>query len=837
MSNILIIAEKPDVAKDIAGAMIPGFKTGKGYFHGTVGQDIWVVTSAYGHLLTLKDPEDYDKKYTSWKLEDLPIYFPDWGLKEPKEAYKKERLTLISKLLAKTDLLISAGDPDDEGQLLIDEIIDFLGYKGEVKRVLINDSMPDNIRREFARMADNASYRSLGRAANARRMADYCFGVNETRLAGIRLNQRGLAIGRVQTPTLGLVIARDMLIEQHVKTKYYEMKVKVSAKVDGKRDPQTDELAEAGATGMAEVQTDLQAAGKSEGAVGVQTDLQAAGWSEGAAEVHPGALDDGQTRLVDFSFKPDKKYLKELEQDKVTDRDLLQRIGESVQGNKVHFQTTVKDKVTNAPLPYNLTALQSDMNKRYGYSMSRTLDITQSLRSKHAITYNRSDSQYLKEEHYQEAPDLFQTILNGTLPGKYAMDFSRHSSCFNDSLVTAHHGIIPQKNNIDPDSLSEPERKVYMAIVERYAMQFLKPLVQKVSTSVIPCPFEGMDHTLEYTASKTLDPGYTAYFGRSDKDKDNAEAKTVFFPEGRHEGLAQSFDIEEKETKPPARYTDGTLAADMASIAKYVKDPEVREILKKKDEGKKGEKGSIGTVATRGVIVENLIKRGFLERSGKNIQSTRLGREFFQTLPENITKADTTARWWLIQEAIKEGTEPDVNAIQKSVIEEFLRHKDTAYEGKVIRRYEEKPKVEGMFQGTQVQINSTWGTHTFTPEELADLFDGKRISFDYYGKSVSGMLQEQTYKGRKFMGFKADEPERMEGYTYGNFRGEDIHFKSSWSGHDFTEEEIRQLLNGEVIHIKAKKKNGEDWEVDGRLARQKYRGNEFYGFKPDLKKK
>jgi len=787
MSNTLIIAEKPDVAKDIAGAMIPDYKTGKGYYHGTIGNDVWVVTSAYGHLLNLKDPEDFDKKYASWKLEDLPIYFPDWGLKEAQEDYKKARLSLISKLIAKTDLLISAGDPDDEGQLLIDEIIDYFGYQGETKRVLINDSMPDNIRREFDRMEDNARYRNLGKAANARRMADYCFGVNETRLAGIRLQRRGLAIGRVQTPTLGLVIARDMLIEQHVKSKYYEMKVKVSAK-----------------------------------------DGETCAFADGQA-----SQTDARVRLVDFSFKADKKYLKELQQDKVTDRDLLQRIGESVQGTTVHFQTTVKDKVTNPPLPYNLTTLQSDMNKRYGYSMSRTLDITQSLRSKHAITYNRSDSQYLKEEHYQEAPDLFQTILNGTLPGKYSMDFGRHSSCFNDSLVTAHHGIIPQKNNIDPDSLSEQERRVYMAIVERYAMQFLKPLVQKVSASVIPCPCEGMDHTLEYTAHKTLDPGYTAFFGREDKNQD----QSVFFPEGPHEGLAQSFEIEEKETKPPARYTDGTLAADMASIAKYVKDPEVRDILKRKDEGKKGEKGSIGTVATRGVIVENLLKRGFLERSGKNIQSTRLGREFFQTLPENITKADTTARWWLIQEAIKEGTEPDVNAIQKSVVEEFLQHKDTAYEGKQIRRYEEKPKAQGLFQGKQVQINSTWGRHVFTAEELADLFDGKRITFDYFGKPVSGMLQEQTYKGKKFTGFKADEPEKKEGYTYGRFHNEDIHFKSAWAGHDFSEDEIRQLLNGETIHITAKKKNGEDWEVDGRLAKQRYRGNEFYGFKPELKKK
>lgn len=768
------------MAKDIASAMISGAKEKKGYFYGNIGQDIWVVTSAYGHLLALRDPEDYDTRYAVWRLEDLPIYFPDWALKEPQESYKRERLDLIRRLLAKTDLLIAAGDPDDEGQLLIDEIIDYMNYQGPVKRVLINDSMPDNIRREFSHLRENDDYRGLGYAAGARRMADYCFGVNETRLAGIRLHQKGLAIGRVQTPTLGLVIARDLQIEQHVRTKYYELDVQVIA--------------------------------------------------EGAA--------------ADFHFKADKKYLKEVQTDKVIDRDLLVRIGGSFTGKQVTFETKVKDKVTNPPLPYNLTSLQSDMNRRYGFSMSRTLSITQSLRSKHAITYNRSDSQYLKEEHYREAPELFRTILNGSLPGRYALDFSRHSACFNDALVTAHHGIIPQKNNIAPESLTEEERKVYQAIADRYAMQFMKPLVQKVSTSVIPCSFEGFDHVLEHVAYETIDPGYTAYFGKDAKEKaddqdDNispAKKQPWFFPAGTHHGIAESYEIQEKETKPPARYTDGTLAADMASIAKYVTDPTIRDILKKKDEGKKGENGSIGTVATRGVIVENLIKRGFLERVGKNILSTRLGREFFTLLPDDITKADTTARWWLIQEAIKEGTEHDINAIQKSVIDIFLKHKDTAYQGSTLKRYEEKPKAEGIWNDKSVQINTSWGKHVFTQEELNALFAGEKISFDYNGNAVSGQLAEQTYKGRKFIGFKADAPEKKEGYIYGRFGKEEIHFKDCWSGHIFTEDEIQKLLNGEEICIMAKKKNGQDWEVTGKLAKQRYKGTTFYGFKPDLKK-
>ena len=773
MSNILVIAEKPDVARDISGAMIQGAKEEKGYFYGSVNGDVWVVTSAFGHLLSLCDPEDYDQKYKSWHMEDLPIYFPDWELKMPKEPYKAERLNLIKKLIAKTDVLISAGDPDDEGQLLVDEIIDFLKFKGPVKRVLINDSMPDNIRKEFSHIKNNDDYRNLGKAANARRMADYCFGVNETRLAGIKLHRQGLAIGRVQTPTLGLVIARDMQIENHVKSKYYEMDLNVL----------TPEFAFA----------------------------------------------------VPFKFKPDKKYLKDNGTDKILDPSFLTAIGEDLTGKDVQFTTTVKGKVTNPPLPYNLTVLQSDMSRRYGFSMNRTLDITQSLRSKHAITYNRSDSQYLKEEHHQEAPDLFRTIINGTLPGIYQMDFKRHSACFNDSLVTAHHGIIPQKNNINPDSLKPDEKKVYMAIVERYAMQFMKPLVQKVSTSIISYNIDGYRHTFEHTAYETIDPGYTKYFGKDDPEKD--EESKGFFKAGNHEGKAESYQVNEKETKPPARYTDGTLAGDMASIAKYVTDPEIKAILKKKDEGKKGENGSIGTVATRGVIVDNLVKRGFLERKGKNIISTRLGREFFAILPESITKADTTARWWLIQEDIKEGKEADVNAIQRSVIDVFLEHKDSAYNGQSIKMYDEKPKAEGIWNGNPVQINNTWGSHTFTGRELENLFAGKKISFQYHGNTVSGCLAEQSYRGRKFIGFKAEEQEKKEGYVYGSLKGKEIRFKGTWSGHEFTDEEIKALLAGEEISIKAKKKNGEDWEVKGSLALQTYKGVKFCGFKPVLERK
>lgn len=767
MSNICCITEKPDVCRDVAGAILKNAQKGNGYYYGNINGDTWVITSAYGHLLNLCPPEDYDPKFKNWVMEDLPLYFPNWKLKIPegeKNAYKRVRLKLIKDLLSKSDMVVAAGDPDDEGQLLIDEIIDFFGYKGPVKRVFINDSMPDNIRKEFAHLKNNDDYRGLSKAAHARRMADFCFGINESRLAGLRLNRMGLAIGRVQTPTLGLVIARDMLIENHVKSKYYEL----------------------------------------------------------SADIIP---DEYQNVVTRFKFKPDKAYLKDNDIQHITDRDFVDTLGRMIKGKRLQWQTTVKEKVTNPPLPYNLTALSSDMNQRYGFSMQKTLDITQSLRSKHAITYNRSDSQYLKEEHFQDAGPLFHTIMDGTMLNRFELDFSRHSACFNDANVTAHHAIIPQKYNIKISDLTPDETKVYMAIAERYAMQFMKPLVQDVSTSVITIPYNGYTHTLEYVAYHTKEPGYTKYF------KQENQEETLFFPNGNHTGVARDCKIDEKETKPPARYTEGTLGKDMASIAKYVTDPEIRDILKRKDEGKKGENGSIGTVATRGPIVEGLINRRFLERKGKNIISTPLGREFFALLPPSISKADTTARWWLIQEAIKDGSETDVNAIQKSVLEEFNSHKDTAYIGKTIKgQRPEKIKTEGVWNGRPVRINESWGEHTFTEQELEQLFAGNKITFDYNGRKVTGGLAEQVYKGRTYVGFLADEREKEEGYVYGKFKNKDIRFKETWGGHTFTAEEAEKLLNGEIISFPIETKSGETKTVSGKLAEQTYKQHKFFGF-------
>lgn len=608
----LIIAEKPELGRAVAEALIPGAKEK----NGVIENDAYCITWAYGHLLELAGPEKYDEKYSDRNdISLLPIYFDNWKKIPPTDkvvfgkkvdnAYRRGRLEMIGRLLKTYKTVIHCGDPDDEGQLLIDEILDYYHYKGAVKRVLINDNLPENIRKAFQQLADNSKYRSLGDAAYARQMADLCFGVNHSRLATIR-SKSVLVLGRVQSPTLALVVKRDMDIKNHVKQKYYELAVPIE--IDG--------------------------------------------------------------RTAEFMLKPAEKS--ENDENHILDRSVVEEAAKWIRAQKIFnpikFENRIK--VTAPPLPYNLTKLQGDMNKKYGYSLSRTLEITQKLRDKHkAITYNRSDCQYLKEEHFTMAPDVLPVIFEN-IGREFPVNYSIHSKCFDDGKISAHHGIIPQKKKVDLNALSKDERNVYEAIAERYIMQFLPPMQQKVCSAAISTE-KGV---LKYSSSTLVDPGFTEHF----KDTDEKNEKKPFFKEGKYFGRVIDTKILEKETKAPARYTPKTLVDDMSSISKYVSDPKIKEALKRKDQGKEGENGSIGTVATRAAIVDSLVQRKYLEMSGKNIVSTPRGQALFGIMPPEVQTPALTAEWWLIQEDIKEGTR-NVNDVMHSVVEEFRKGMNDMY--------------------------------------------------------------------------------------------------------------------------------------------------------------
>lgn len=616
---ILIIAEKPELGRSVAEAIFNNV-TEKG---GVIQEGNTTITWAFGHLLQLVEPEEYDAKYADRNnLDLLPIYFNKWKKVPAKDIvekgkvkfsnkYKRDRLALIGKLLKDADEVIHCGDPDEEGQNLIDEILEYFNYQGNVLRLLVNDNLAVNIQKAYNALENNHKYEPLGNSAYARQMADKCFGLNESRLASIKLN-RFLVCGRVQLPTLGLVVTRDAAIAAHEKKMYYALNAIVVEKQHG--------------------------------------------------------------TSVRMKFKPNKDIL---DDDKyIYDKSVLVRIQDNLKGYDINvLNVTETEKVENAPLPYNATILQAEMNGRYGYALDETLKITQVLRDKYkAITYNRSDSQYLKEEHYKEAPNTLQYVLKN-VNKDYPVDTSIKSKTFNDENVTAHHGIIPQAVNVDISKLTEKERNVYMAICERYIMQFLPGAISKVSKAAIDIP-EGK---LEYSCSKEVTPGWKEYFKKLDVKKNiNDEKKNSYLESGTYPVELISSDIEENETKPLKKYTPKTLIEDMCAISKYVTDPQIKDVLKLKDKDKPGEKGSIGTVATRAAIIEALLNRGYLTMEGKNIISTELGKEFYNVIPGSIKSADVTAKWWLVQEEVKEGRATE-NAVMDAVVDEFNNHKATAY--------------------------------------------------------------------------------------------------------------------------------------------------------------
>lgn len=590
---ILVIAEKPSLGRDIADAL-PGAR-GAGDSRRYIVKGEYVITWVFGHMLTLKEPEDYDIKYKKWSIGSLPIYFKDWGLKIGQDSGgfepKSERVRLIGELLERSDSVIHAGDPDEEGQLLIDELLDWFGYDRPVMRLDTGDTTRGGLIKALGRMKDNRQCVNDGRSAYARSVADLMVGVNMSRFFTCLNKGVLLTVGRVQTPTLGLVVARDMQIEGHIKQKYYD----------------------------------------------VYIDLDIYAGSETARV---------RTKLRKKNTKKDDEQSTIINKDDA-EKTLSALIGREFDNIKIE-RRTVKEQ---PPLPFNLVKLQSYCSSHFGYDPKDVMDITQSLREKHkAITYNRSDCQYLSEEHFKEAPKTMEQVIKNISYRPRELDMKIHSRCFNDKNITAHFAIIPTNNKVDLTALSEREKNVYLAVCKYYMAQFLPP-AEKERTKLTVDLNDGNE--LYAHTAKVIKPGYLEIF--RDIKREEPTVLCGIAP-GTYSGKAADGNVEEKETKPPSRYTKATLNEDMTRIAKYVTDLEIKRLLELKDKDKKGENGSIGTSATRSMIIDGLVAKGYLEESGKRLISTPLGRELYRILPDEIKKADMTARWWTIQEDIRAGS-------------------------------------------------------------------------------------------------------------------------------------------------------------------------------------
>jgi len=515
----LIIAEKPMLARAIASA-IPGNGSQK---DGYVTKGEYTIISAFGHLLTLKDPEDYNPEFKKWTLDSLPIYFPDWG-KKPGEG-KEERLNLIGELLKSADCVIHAGDPDDEGQYLIDEILNWFDYKGPVFRLATGDTTEAALKKALSNMKDNSLCVNMGWSAHARSVADIMVGYNFSRYFSLMNSHvKMLTVGRVQTPTLGLVVARDMAIENHNRLCYYNIFGNID--IEGKS---------------------------------IKCNLELA------------------------------KNDPNLEEGKITDKDYSEELVSLI--DQVAFDNIKVSKkaiTEQPPLPFNLVKLQTYASNKFGYDPSKTLEITQSLRDNHnAITYNRSDCQYLSEEQYKESPATVRQVLSnlandvaGKVFAKLPIDTKLKSKAFDDKNITAHTAIIPQNRRLDLSKLTEEERNIYLAIVKYFMAQFL-PAASKERSSMEIATEAGV---LKANSTKILSPGYLQLIKPDKNDEDEAEENDLSqIEEGSYDGLCSKAWAEEKETKAPPRYTKASLNEDMTRIAKYVTDQKAKQLLLSKD--------------------------------------------------------------------------------------------------------------------------------------------------------------------------------------------------------------------------------------------------------------
>ena len=581
----LFIAEKPSLGRAIADVLPKPHRKGDGYIECGNGQ---VVTWCIGHLLEQAQPDVYDSRYARWNLADLPIVPEKWQL-QPRASVTKQ-INVIKRLLGEAGEIIHAGDPDREGQLLVDEVLDYLQLPAEkrqrVQRCLINDLNPQAVERAIGRLRANSEFIPLCVSALARARADWLYGINMTRacpLLGRNAGYQGvLSVGRVQTPVLGLVVRRDEEIENFVAKDFFEVKAHIVTPKDER--------------------------------------FTALWQPSEACEPHQ----DEEGRLLN--------------------RTLAEHVVKRITGQPAHV-TRYNDKQESepAPLPFSLSSLQIEAAKRFGLSAQNVLDICQKLYETHKlITYPRSDSRYLPEEHFAGRHSVMKAIgvHAPDLLSQPVIDADRRNRCWDDKKVDAHHAIIPTARS-STVNLHENEAKVYGLIARQYLMQF--------------CPdamFRKCEIELDIANGKFLakarflaQAGWRTLLGSKERDEENDGTPLPVVAKG-DELLCEKGEVVERQTQPPRPFTDATLLSAMTGIARFVQDKDLKKILRATD--------GLGTEATRAGIIELLFKRGFLHKKGRSILSTDAGRALIHSLPEMAARPDMTAHWESVLTQISE---------------------------------------------------------------------------------------------------------------------------------------------------------------------------------------
>ncbi|MFT5482990.1 MAG: DNA topoisomerase-3 [Halieaceae bacterium] len=586
----LYIAEKPSLGRAIADVLPKPHRKADGCIYAGNGDCVsWCI----GHLLEQAEPDTYDASFKQWRLEHLPIVPGEWQLKA--KAGSRKQLAVLRKLVKEADQLVHAGDPDREGQLLVDQVIDYFKVSGNkrdsIQRCLINDLNPAAVSRALAQQRDNKEFVPLSTSALARSRADWLYGINMTRaytLMGRKVGYQGvLSVGRVQTPLLGLVVRRDEEIEGFVAKPFYQL--------------------------IAHVVTQ-------------QGEHFKAKWQPSEA-CQPWQDDDGRILskpLVD---------------------NILSRINQQA---AIVTNNNCKQKKQPPPLTFNLSALQIAAAKRFSMSAKQVLDTCQALYERHKLlTYPRSDCRFLPVEHFADRNTVINALANNCPALSQAArdaDQNLKSKVWNSSQIQAHHAIIPTARKVDANKLSQAEQNIYELVARQYLAQFYP--AHEYSDSQIDLDIGGGHFIAK--ARALLKPGWKQLFPVRNEGAKNESVLNTQLPNLKKGDscFCETGEVLEKQTTPPNHFDDASLLAAMTGIARHVQSPDLRKVLKDTD--------GLGTEATRAGIIELLFTREFLIRNGKQIRATAAGKGLIHSLPKMASTPDMTARWETELDAISQ---------------------------------------------------------------------------------------------------------------------------------------------------------------------------------------
>lgn len=585
----LFIAEKPSVGRELSKVLSKG--KGIDRRDGYIVQGDDVITWAFGHMLQQAEPGEYDDAYKYWNAHDLPIVPESWKLLITKSSEKQ--FHTICGLIEKADVIVNAGDPDREGQLLIDEILTYVKTEKPVQRILLNALDEKSIREALDNLQDNKKFYNLQQSALARARADWLIGMNLSRAYTLKHRRKEggrttFPVGRVKTPTLALIVRRERELADFKPVDYHVLKVKY-AHPNG----------EFWAT-----------------------------WEP--MDTQKGL--DSEGRLIDRTYA-----------EKLSEALLEHRKG--------IIEDRKKAKKKESPrLPLSLSTLQVLAGKLFHYDPQQVLQIAQKLYEKKFTTYPRSDCEYLPMNQWKDATAILNNLkgFDGAQISSWAEGANPKlkSRAWNDKKITAHHAIIPTTVKVQAHQLTESERNIYFLIAQAYMAQFYGDHeYEQTKITVLQ-----LEERFTVSGRVVIEEGWKSLYKREKKKKEDTDSdeeeqeesnSASELPVVKKGDLVESIDtsIDKRSTKPPPRFTSATLIQAMKEIHKYVKEDELKKQLK--------DVSGIGTEATRATIISELVGKGFMEEKGKKklLYPTESAYRLIDLLPEEMLYPDETAIW------------------------------------------------------------------------------------------------------------------------------------------------------------------------------------------------